>query len=151
MNESSIGFARVNFTDALHVDKDMFLRVQIHVNNDNSSLDKLILDIVCWQPHQLFSFVKGNIQIPIARESVCEKDVQSRNDSLCRNTSRCPKDSLCSRVVNAKERCVSNTDQLFVVLPAIKEEKMFCKYESCLQDMLRDPDSGCLSTLNGMY
>lgn len=148
MNESSYGFTTINFTNALHVDNEMFLRVNISVS-EVSGLDKLVLDLSCWEPSRLFSFAKGKIEIYFEPKLQCEKDDQPRNVSLCENTKSCPKDTLCSTVVNAGKKCVPNDDQLFVVTPAFKYAQTLCEFENCLQEMLVDPKRDCLTDWNG--
>ena len=149
MNESSEVFTTVNFTNALYVDNKMFLRINISINREISGLDKLVLDLFCWQPARFLSFVKGRIQIPLAHKAVCENDNQPRNSSLCDKTQPCLEDTLCSSVINAEQRCVSSDDQLLVVLPAFTAIESLCTFESCLQEMLADPKSDCLSDWNG--
>ena len=151
MNESSYGFTTMNFTNALHVDNEMFLRVNIYVS-EVSGLDRLVLDLFCWEPSRLFSFVKGKIEIFFEQKAQCEEDDQQRNINLCENTKSCPKDTLCSTVVNAGKRCIPNDDQLFVAMPAFKDKQSLCEFENCLEEMLVDPNSSdCLSDWNGEY
>ena len=150
MNESSYGFTTMNFTNALHVDNEMFLRVNIYVS-EVSGLDRLVLDLFCWEPSRLFSFVKGKIEIFFEQKAQCEEDDQQRNINLCENIKSCPKDTLCSTVVNAGKRCIPNDDQLFVAMPAIKDTQSLCEFENCLEEMLVDPNSSCLSDWNGEY
>ena len=152
MTASSNDFSSVNFTNALSIDKDMFLRVKISVSEKVKGLDKLVLDLRCFKPDRLFLLVEGSIEVTIAFEGVCQNDVQPRNDGLCKDTKSCPKDSLCTKVVNADQRCVANDDQLLALIPSQGQEiKFLCKFESCLQKKLRDPNNTCLSDWNSKY
>jgi hypothetical protein len=151
MNQSSEAFTTVNFTNALYIDNEMFLRVSIPVSEEVSGMDKLVLHLFCWDPDRLFSFVKGRIEIALTHEALCEEDHQPRNNSLCSNTKSCPEDTLCSKVINAAPRCVPSDDQLFVIIPRIRDGELLCKFESCLQEMLVNSTTGCLSDWNGRY
>lgn len=149
LNESSAAFSRIDLTNALYVDSEMFLRVNISITKEISGLDELVLRLFCWQPDRFLSVAKGRIQIKFAYESVCEKDNQARDGSLCRDSESCSDDALCSSVVHAGSRCVPHTSQLFVVMPAFKKAALFCKFESCLQEMLNSRKTGCLSQQYG--
>ncbi|XP_028410357.1 uncharacterized protein LOC114532970 [Dendronephthya gigantea] len=148
MTASSKDFINVNFTNALSIDKDMFLWVRISVSEEVKGLDKLALDLRCFKPDRLFSFVEGSIEVGIAFEGVCENDIQPRNESLCKDNKTCHDDSLCTKVVNAEQRCVANEDQLLVLLTATPDIALLCEFETCLQETLHDPENVCLSGWN---
>ena len=149
MNSSLQILTMVNLTNAFYVDDEMFLRVNESINDQVAALDTVVLDLFCCDPNRLFSFVKGSIEIPLVRETTCVSDNQPRNDSLCGKSQRCPEHSLCSKVVNAEQRCVASENQLFVVMSNAKDTESFCKFESCLQEVLSDPENDCLSHYDG--
>lgn len=151
MNESSHGFSTVNLTNTLHVNKEMFLTVNITVREEAPGLDVLVVDLFCWEPARLFSFVKGKVQIFFEQKAQCDNDDQARDISLCENSKSCPKDTLCSTVVNAAKRCIPYGDQLFVAMPAFKNSQSLCEFENCLEEMLVGSKSECLSDWNGEY
>ena len=150
LNVNSSSQVSTLLTNAFYVDNEMFLRVNKSINDEVSSLDLLVLDLFCWDPERLFSFVKGSIEIPLDHKTICADDNQLRDDSLCDESQRCPEDTLCSKVVKAGQRCVPNEDQLFVVMTATSNDaESFCKFESCLQEVLSDPENDCLLHYNG--
>ena len=150
MKQSSESFAKVNFTNALYIDREMFLTVNISIRETKSALNKLVLDLFCWKPDQFYLFVKGSIEIPLTHTAVCEDDHQPRNENLCENKP-CSEDTICSKVINAGKRCVPTVDQLYVIVPTFSDAFWLCEFEKCLQEMLGNQETSCLSKWNGMY